>query len=70
MKKITWVHVSSSYRYKFIINKYIYCLGRIHVTYSESLFAVHEQSNSEKVGYETTEQQTVGKKKKKKRRHR
>lgn len=31
---------------------------------------VHEQSNSEKVGYETTEQHAVGKKKKKKRRHR
>lgn len=69
MKKITWVPISSSNRYVYL-DKYLYCLGRIHVTYSESLFAVHEQSSSEKVGYETTEQQTVGKKKKKKRRHR
>lgn len=69
MKKITWVPISSSNRYVYQ-DKYLYCLGRIHVTYSESLFAVHEQSSSEKVGYETTEQQTVGKKKKKKRRHR
>lgn len=55
MKKIIWVYVFSSYRYKFIINKYIYCLGRIYVIYLEFLFVVYEQLSSEKVGYEIIE---------------